>query len=182
MLTRLTPLDIKKKEFEQKMRGYEPVEVRAYLELASQEVEQLTIEKKEAEEKYNDTQRMLDHYLSIESMLEKTLAAAQQTVVKMEEQARSEAQLIVKEAEMKRDAALQNINRELDKAQSELFALKAEYDSTMVRMKSLMTGFTKFVENLEAESGLKLSPPVDVESDVAFSAIPATGGSEYSLG
>ena len=39
---RLSTLEIKKKEFQQKMRGFDPEEVQAFLDLASEEAELLT--------------------------------------------------------------------------------------------------------------------------------------------
>jgi cell division initiation protein len=164
MNTRLSALDIKKKEFEQKMRGCDPIEVKAYLEIVSQEMDALTIEKAQAEHELADTKKRLDHFLNLEQTLERTLVGAQQTSIKMEEQARKEAELIVKEAELKRDQALNNINRELDKAQSELLTLRAEYDSTVVRMRALMTGFSAFMERMEQDAKIISSAPIPTAS------------------
>lgn len=165
MTTRLSALDIKKKEFEQKMRGYDALEVRAYLDIVSQEMDTLTIEKAQAEQELAESKKRLEHFLGLEQTLERTLVGAQQTSIKMEEQARKEAELIIKEAELKRDQALVNINSELDKAQSELFRLRAEYDSTLVRMKALMSGFGSFMERLEADAKLSIQgAPITVAS------------------
>ena len=154
MNARLSALDIKKKEFEQKMRGYDAIEVRAYLDIVSQEMDALTIEKAQAEHELTDVKKRLEHFLNLEQTLERTLVGAQQTALKMEEQARKESELILKEAELKRDHALLSINSELDKAQGELFRLRAEYDSTLVRMRALMSGFGSFMERLEADAKL----------------------------
>jgi cell division initiation protein len=170
MNTRLSALDVKKKEFEQKMRGYDAVEVRAYLDIVSQEIDTLTIEKAQAEHELSETKKRLEHYLSLEHTLERTLVGAQQTAIKMEEQARKEAELIQKEAELARQNVLQNITRELDRAQSELYRLRAEYDATLVRMRALMTGFSSFVDSIERDAKLDLSSPQS-------QPLPATGGS-----
>jgi cell division initiation protein len=165
MNTRLSALDIKKKEFEQKMRGYDAIEVRAYLDIVSQEMDALTIEKAQAEQELADTKKRLEHFLGLEQTLERTLVGAQQTSIKMEEQARKEAELIIREAELKRDQALNNINSELDKTQGELFRLRAEYDSTLVRMRALMSGFGSFMERLEADAKLSMpDAPIPVAS------------------
>lgn len=175
MQSRLSALDIKKKEFEQKMRGYDAVEVRAYLDIVSQEMDSLTIEKAQAEHELADTKKRLEHFLSLEQTLERTLVGAQQTSIKMEEQARKESELIIREAELKRDQTLNNINSELDKAQGELFRLRAEYDSTLVRMRALMSGFAAFMERLEADA--KLSLPA-ASSQIAPMPVSSTNGQE----
>ncbi|HWF44205.1 MAG TPA: DivIVA domain-containing protein [Candidatus Kapabacteria bacterium] len=149
---RLSALEIKKKEFVQKMRGFDPDEVQAFLDLASEEVELLTREKKEAEERLAGVQEKLDHYLLIEQTLEKTLVAAQQTAVKVEEQARKEADLILRGAELERAQKLNDVRMEFDRAQSDLFRARSEYQSMLSRMRSLMSGFTTFIQSLEQET------------------------------
>jgi cell division initiation protein len=179
MNTRLSALDIKKKEFEQKMRGYDPIEVKSYLDIVSQEMDALTIEKAQAEHELSDTKKRLEHFLGLEQTLERTLVGAQQTSIKMEEQARKEAELILKEAELKRDQTLNNINRELDKAQSELLTLRAEYDSTLVRMRALMSGFSAFMERMEEDAristnGQSIASSTDESIATYVSATPST--------
>jgi cell division initiation protein len=149
---RLSALEIKKKEFVQKMRGFDPDEVQAFLDIASEEVELLTREKKEAEERLAGVQEKLDHYLLIEQTLEKTLVAAQQTAVKVEDQARKEADLILRDAELQRAQKLNDVRIEFDRAQSDLFRARSEYQSMLSRMRSLMSGFTTFIQSLEQEA------------------------------
>src|SRR4051812_22849329 len=73
MTQRLTALEIKKKEFQQKMRGADTDEVQAFLDQVSLEVETLTIEKKDLQDDLSKVMERLDHYLSLESTIEKTL-------------------------------------------------------------------------------------------------------------
>lgn len=144
----LTALEIKKKEFEQKMRGYDVDDVRKFLDDVSIEVDTLVRDNISLEEELTDTKKKLDHYLSLESTLEKTLLAAQQTAVKMEEQAKKEAELILSEARLEKERSLKDIPLEIERARGEVIRLRAEYESTMTRMKSTMEGFQQFVESL----------------------------------
>src|SRR5438045_3751589 len=95
-MSRLTALEIKKKEFEQKMRGADPEAVQAFLDQVSTEVETLTLEKREMEEVLLKTREKLEHYTALESTIEKTLAAAQQTAVTMAEQGKKDVGLILR--------------------------------------------------------------------------------------
>ncbi|MDP4221491.1 MAG: DivIVA domain-containing protein [Bacteroidota bacterium] len=144
----LSALDIKKKEFEQKMRGYDVDEVRKFLDDVAKEFELLVRDEISLEDELEDTKKKLTHYLSLESTLEKTLLAAQQTAMKMEEQAKKEAELILQEARMERDKMLREIPMEIERARSETIRLKAEYESTLTRMKAMMEGFKRFVEEM----------------------------------
>ncbi len=142
----LSSLEIKKKEFEQKMRGYDVDEVRAFLEEASKEVDTLTRDNISLEDELAETKKKLAHYLSLESTLERTLLAAQNTAIKMEDQAKKEAELILQEARLEKERALKDIPVEIERARGEVTRLKGEYEATVVRLKSTMEGFQKFME------------------------------------
>ena len=145
----LTALDIKKKEFEQKMRGYDVDDVRKFLDEVSFEVDTLVRDNISLEEELSDTKKKLAHYISLESTLEKTLLAAQQTAMKMEDQAKKEAELIMTEARLEKDRSLRDIPLEIERARGEVTRLKAEYEATVVRLKATMEGFARFVETIE---------------------------------
>jgi cell division initiation protein len=142
----LSALDIKKKEFEQKMRGYDVDEVRRYLEEVAKEFELMVRDEISLEDELEETKKKLEHYRGLESTLEKTLLAAQQTAIKMEDQAKKEAELIVMEARLERDKMMKELPMEIERARGETIRLNAEYEATLARMKSMMEGFTKFME------------------------------------
>jgi cell division initiation protein len=145
----LTALEIKKKEFEQKMRGYDSDEVRRFLDEVSNEVDTLTRDNISLEEELIETKKKIEHYLKIESSLEKTLLAAQQTAMKMEEQAKREATLLLEEARLERDKMMKDLPLEIERARGEVIRLKAEYESTVARMKSVLEGFSVYISKLE---------------------------------
>lgn len=159
---RLTALDIKKKEFQQKMRGADPDEVQAFLNEVSQEVETLAREKSELEANLKSTTEKLEHYLGLESTLERTLVAAQQTAMKMEEQAKREADLILRDADLERAKRLTDVRVEHERAERDLFRLRAEYDASLLRMKSVIAGFSSFVASLEAHEKPAAPSPLPI--------------------
>ena len=142
----LSALDIKKKEFEQKMRGYDVEEVRKFLDDVANEFDLLVRDEISLEDELEETKKKLAHYLSLESTLERTLLAAQQTAIKMEDQAKKEAELILQEAGLERDKMLKNIPMDIERARGETMRLKAEYEATLARMRAMMDGFTKFMD------------------------------------
>lgn len=145
----ISALEIKKKEFEQKMRGYDVDEVRRFLDEVSNEVDTLTRDNISLEEELNETRGKLDHYLKVETSLEKTLLAAQQTAVKMEEQSKKEASLLLEQARLERDKMMNELPLEIERARGEVTRLKAEYESTVARMKSVLEGFSVYISKLE---------------------------------
>jgi cell division initiation protein len=145
----ISALEIKKKEFEQKMRGYDADDVRRFLDEVSNEVDVLTRDNISLEEELQTTKNKLDHYLKLENVLEKTLLAAQQTAMKMEEQAKKEASLLLEEARLERDKLMKDLPLEIERARGEVTRLKAEYESTVARMKSVLEGFSVYISKLE---------------------------------
>jgi cell division initiation protein len=152
MPDRLSALDLKKKEFPRAWRGDDANEVRAFLDRAAAEVEQLTIEKRDAEDRLAIASERLEHYISLEETIEKTLAAAQQTVVKMEDQARKEAELIIREARQERDRKTTEARMELERLQSDIGRARSEFLATVARMRSTIVGFEAFMQALEQEA------------------------------
>jgi cell division initiation protein len=166
-MSRLTALEIKKKEFEQKMRGADTEAVQAFLDQVSSEVETLTLEKRELEEALLKTREKLEHYTSLESTIEKTLGAAQQTAVTMQEQAKKDAELILREADIEKTRKMNDARMEHEKLERDLMSLRTEYDMTLARMRSQLASFSSFVSSLERKN--ESVPPV------------ATGGTLESL-
>ncbi len=169
---RLSALEIKKKEFQQKMRGADLEEVQAFLDQVSGEVETLTLEKKELETTLASTRERLEYFLSLEQVIEKTLVASQQTAVKMEDQARREAELILRDASLERDRKLADVRTELEHGEREVFRLRTEYDMTLSRMRAVSSSFSGFLDTLEVDrkpakplidEPLMSAPPLPVE-------------------
>ena len=152
MPDRLSALDLKKKEFQRTWRGNNANEVRIFLDRAAAEVEQLTIEKRDAEDRLANATERLEHYISLEETIEKTLAAAQQTVVKMEDQARKEAELILRDARNERDRKINEARLELERLQADIARARSEFLATVARMRSTIVGFESFMQALEQEA------------------------------
>jgi cell division initiation protein len=166
IIMRLSALDIKKKEFQQKMR--DPEEIQAFLNQVSEEVETLAVEKRELEERLMTSEERLGHYLSLESSLEKTLSAAQQTAVRLEEQAKKEAELILREADLERSRKMNDLRIELDHVQSQLIRARSEYQSMIARLRSIMAGFTTYVQSIEQEAAAVSTNSLDVPRQAEF--------------
>lgn len=99
----LSPLDIHNKEFGRSFRGYDEDEVDDFLERIIQDYEGLIRQNKDAEEKIEQLTEKLKHFTNIEESLGKSIIVAQETAEEVKNNARKEAQLILKEAEKNAD-------------------------------------------------------------------------------
>lgn len=101
---KITPLDIRQKTFEKKIRGYDKDEVYAFLTFLSQEWEKMMEEKNMLQMKFEQAEREAVKLREVEESLFKTLKTAEDTGASIIEQANKTAELILKEAQMNADA------------------------------------------------------------------------------
>ncbi|MEJ1238827.1 DivIVA domain-containing protein [Chryseolinea sp. T2] len=97
---RITPLDIRQKTFEKNFRGYEKEEVNAFLLTLSQEWERIIDENKELRIKLEATEREVTKLREVEGTLYKTLKTAEDTGANVIEQARTAADLHLRESQI----------------------------------------------------------------------------------
>ena len=103
---KITPLEIRQKQFERTLRGYDKDEVSAFLLSLSQEWERAQDEVKEMRIKCEATEREVTKLREVESSLYKTLKTAEDTGSNMIEQAHKTAELHMLETQLKAEAML----------------------------------------------------------------------------
>jgi cell division initiation protein len=96
---KLTPLYIKKQEFKKSLRGYDPIEVDTFLEMLSNEFEELTKQNKELKDKVAELELQVKDYRQQEKALQQPLIQAQEMADKTMSNAQREAAMILKDAE-----------------------------------------------------------------------------------
>ncbi len=97
---KLTPLDIRHKEFKRGMRGYADVEVDEFLDEVADEFERIFKENIDLRERLEVLEDQVAGYKRIEETLQKTLISAQASADELKQNSTREAQLIVHEAEL----------------------------------------------------------------------------------
>ena len=98
---KLTPLDIRHKEFKRGMRGYADVEVDEFLDEVADEYERLFKENIDLQERVEALEEKVAGYKRIEETLQKTLVTAQASAEELKQNASKQAQLILHDAELK---------------------------------------------------------------------------------
>ena len=96
----LTPLEIQKQNFARKFKGYDADEVRAYLELVAEEIERLVRDVDRLSRENVMLREDLEDHNQRERILKDTLLSAQKVSEEVKSNARKEAELIVKDAEL----------------------------------------------------------------------------------
>lgn len=144
----LSPLDIHNKEFSRSFRGYDEDEVDDFLERIIQDYEGLIRQNKDLEEQMEQLQDKLRHFTNIEESLSKSIIVAQETAEEVKNNARKEAQLIIKEAEKNADRIVtESLNKsrkiamEVEEVQKHAAIFRARFRSLIqAQLEMLETG------------------------------------------
>jgi cell division initiation protein len=156
---RITPLDIQQKQFPMKFRGFDIEEVYAFLEIIREEMEDLLRENASVKENVQRLENQIKEYRDMETTLRETLLTAQQLVEDYKTNARKEAELVVREAELKADSVLKEAQEKVIKIHEDIVDLKGirrhfkEEIKRMVESHMKMLEFDK--EREEEEGGMK---------------------------
>ncbi|MBF0520160.1 MAG: DivIVA domain-containing protein [Nitrospirae bacterium] len=121
---RITPLDIQQKQFPVKFRGFDVEEVYAFLEVLREEMEELLRENTSLKEQLHIIESQLKEHKNMESTLRETLITAQQMIEAYKSNARKEAELITREAELKADEIIKRAQERVVKIHEDIVDLK----------------------------------------------------------
>jgi cell division initiation protein len=103
---KITPLEIRQKDFEKKLRGYDKDEVQAFLQSVSNEWERMLDESKELKMKLAHAEKEVQKLREVESSLYKTLKTAEDTGANLIEQSNKAAELHLRETQMNAEGML----------------------------------------------------------------------------
>lgn len=145
----ITPLDIRKQIFKKSFRGYDQEEVQVFLDMLAIEVENLGAENIELKEHLSALQSEVHHYRSIEQTLQEMLRTAQQTAEEVKENGHKEARLIVKEAEIRSNRAIEKARVQVNELRTEIMQLQNQRDMFTSKFKTLVQIQTDFLDQLE---------------------------------
>jgi len=150
---RVTPLDIRKQEFRKTMRGLDADEVYAFLNTVAEEYEIVLSDNKKLRERIVELEERLKEYKKIETNLRNTLLTAERLTAEAKENARKEARLIIREAEMEAEKAAEAIRAQTRELRREVLELKKRKDEYIAKMKSMLDYHRNFIENFEKDFG-----------------------------
>ncbi|MFA6447985.1 MAG: DivIVA domain-containing protein [bacterium] len=116
----LVPLEITSKEFHKTMRGYDPMEVKSFLEEVSRELGRALSDKSAIAAELNAVKDNLAKYHELEDAIKETLLLAQRTREEVVESAKKQAELIIEEA--------RHQGRKIEERYATLKATKREFE------------------------------------------------------
>lgn len=144
----LTPLEIQKMRFSQRMRGFDTTEVENFLTLLAEELTQRLAEMDKLDKENRYFRQRLEEGQQREHQLQQTLLRAQKVSDEILANARREAELTVKEAEMAADKIVQQAIDQSTRIEGRIAELRASRRELQNRLKNTLD---LFQQTLEAE-------------------------------
>lgn len=148
---KLTPLDIRKQEFKRSMRGFDAIEVEAFLQMVAEEFEIIIRERNQLADELLKLRTQLKDYQDVEKTLRETLLSAQQNVSESRENSRREADLIMRDAELRAEAILEESREELNKLKNDIRLAKTQKISFTSRLRHLLESQLELLSVLEID-------------------------------
>ena len=135
---KLTPLDIHHKEFGHSIRGYHEGQVDAFLDEVADEFERLFKENIDLSERIEGANERVRSYQAIEATLNNTLLQAQRSSEEIIAKAGNEADMMLRDAELKAKEIIHNALQKRQVVANELIRIKQAEEEFRARYRSLL--------------------------------------------
>lgn len=164
---KISPLDIQQMVFRTKLRGYDREEVNRFLEELAQTVESLNRDNAMLRERLIMAEQQVSDLKRTETTLSNTLVAAQSLADDVKRSANRDAELIVKEAELKAGEVIRQARVELGETQRDLSQLQKQRLLMVERMRATLHTFERMldVESAEAYQDSGVVPEEKMEGE-----------------
>lgn len=143
---KITPLDIQQMVFQVKLRGYDREEVNRFLEEIAQTVEYLNRDNAALRDRIMMLEQQVSDLKRTETTLSTTLVSAQSLAEEVKRSAQRDAELIVKEAELKAGELFRQARVELGNTQRDLSILQKQRLLMVERMRATLHTFERMLD------------------------------------
>ena len=150
---KLTPLDIRHKEFKRAMRGYADVEVDEFLDEVADEFERIFKENIDLRDRLEVLEDQVAGYKRIEETLQKTLISAQASADELKQTSTREAQVIVHEAELQARQLVNEAYTERQGIEQSTARLRSAEQDFRFKFRQLLQGYLAHIDEDAAVTG-----------------------------
>ncbi len=148
----ISPVEIKKHEFTRAVRGYDPTEVRNFLETVAAEIERLGESLRNQTSEIEVIRAELSAFQRMEQNMREAMVNVQETLNDAREGARREADLMRREAEVIAERIVTDARKKGDNIRRELESLAQRRDSLTRKLKALLRSELELIEMLDDDS------------------------------
>ncbi len=148
---KITPLDIRRRDFLIRFRGYDKKEVKEFLEIIAKEWEELIKEREELINRISLLEEKVANYQRQEKLLQETLMTVQKQVEDLKNNAQKEAENILERAKLEAKEMIMNAQKAVDKLREEFNTLNLRKKVFLSNLKGLIEGLNNFIKEWEKE-------------------------------
>ena len=155
---KISPMDRQRQTFAQKLRGFDPAEVRTYLNIVAEEVAALQRERDGLAQEVQSLRALVDEHHQRETILKNTLLTAQRLSEEIKDAARKQSESVVKEAEIQADRLIELAQSRAQEVERGILDLRAHRSSLRTDVRALITRLTHILdlqEEAEVEDNLR---------------------------
>ena len=149
----ISPLDIRNQIFKKKMKGYDPEEVKQFLDTVADRMEQMLKAKEGLEKDVAVLRERTEAYAQMEQTLRDTLLTAQKIGTDARANAEASAHNIIKEAEVEAKKRLAEASGRVDTIARHRDMIKSETLALVAKLRSLSEAHLSLLEGVEEEVG-----------------------------
>ncbi|MHB1687637.1 MAG: DivIVA domain-containing protein [Ignavibacteriaceae bacterium] len=150
---KVSPISIKKQEFNKSLRGYDKEEVQAFLDKLADEFENVLKENDSLKKELEQTTVKLTEFRKIEKNLQDTLLKAQESTSKSIESTKKQASLMIKEAEIKASQILEKARENANEIRNSVINLREERDLIIANLKAIISSQAHLLEMKIEDAG-----------------------------
>ena len=149
----ITPVDIQQEQFKVVWRGYDPEDVRVFLDRVSQRMVDLQRQVAEHKVAREHLESELEDHRGRDEMLKEAVLTTQRAMDDVREQARKEAQVIVAEAEVQAEQIVQSTQSKVNALSDEMRELRIQRARLIEDMRNVLETHNKILD-IHTEEGL----------------------------
>ncbi len=168
---KLTPLDIRHKEFKRGMRGYADVEVDEFLDEVADEYERLFKENIDLQDRVESLEEKVAGYRRIEDTLQKTLVNAQASAEEQKQNANKQAQLVLQDAELKARQLVNEAYSERQGIEQSMAKLRSAEEDFRFKFGQLLDGYLRQLQETPAVAAATQAPDFSRHAEAIKEAI-----------
>jgi len=160
----ISPLSIKKQEFNSSLRGYDKEEVEAFLEKLADDFEELQQENESIKRQLDDANLRLSEFARIEKSLQDTLLKAQDSSTKAIESTKKQTNLMIKEAEIKASQIIEKAKNYAEEIRNSVINLREEKDLIIAKLKAIVHSQARLLDMRVADAGEEIISAKEIEN------------------
>ncbi len=156
---KISPMDIQRQSFTKRLRGLDPDEVRAYLNIVAEEVAGLQMERDRLHQEVQHLTALMDEHRQRETILKNTLLTAQRVSEEIKENSRKQAEMVVKESELQADRLIDLAQSRAHDVERSILDLRTHRSALRSDVRGLITRLTQVLdmqEEIEVEDNLRI--------------------------